>query len=157
MINIFSTFLGIVIFTETAFVVALLRPLKEPYFIRDCWCKLQENYNFLSNIFSFFLTTFFINSVLEFLWEIGVYKSILRNTKNPWLVLHFYLSKSFVSLVCYIVAFYLLVLIEMITKFLIVMARLLDFELMCRYAILCRSEDPGESTTTLIIASAILK
>lgn len=157
MINIFSTFLGIVIFTEAAFVVALLKPLKEPYFIRDQWCKLQENFKFPSNILNLFIVTFFINGILELLWEISVNKPLLDNAKNPCVVLNFYLSKSFVSLVCYTIAFYLLLLIERISKFLVVMARLLDFELMCRYAILSRSDDPRESTTTIIIASAILE
>lgn len=141
MINIFSAFTGILIFLELVLLVALLKPFKEPYFIRDVWCKLQENDHFSSNILMIASLSLFINAFLEVTWEKLYYYSVLNNCKNSDLVWGFYFSEITICYTCFFVAVYLLLLVERVSQFLITLARMLDYELMCRHAILSKDMD----------------
>lgn len=150
MINIFSAFTGIIIFLELVLLVALLKPFKEPYFIRDVWCKLQENDHFSSNILMIATLSLFINAFLEVTWKKLYYYSILNSCKNSDLVWDFYFSEITICYTCFFVAVYLLLLIERVSQFLITLARMLDYELMCRHAILSKDMDSGSTKSMML-------
>lgn len=149
MINVFSTLLGTVIYMELVFIVVLLKPLKEPYFIRDCWCKVQENIHFPSNLILIFTILLIANTSLEIAWEYNYNAKLLNNTNNSEIIWNFYLTKMSISFTCSLIALYMLIVIERVTQFLIIIARLLDFELMCRHAILTRDDSSQKSNTTV--------
>lgn len=138
MINIFSACIGSFIFLELITLVALLKPIREPYIIRDYWCKLQVNSCYPHNIILGFSIALLINSMLEIMWEKSYYSFTVDSVKNSELVWHFYSSKLSMCYTCFFLALYLLILIERIIQFLITIARLLEFELMCRHAILTK-------------------
>lgn len=157
MINIFATILGCFLFVELVILISLLKPIKEPYYIRDYWCKVQtgtnyEKYFILVSILSLLLTNF-----LEMFYENYFYSKLLTSTDDKTLNREFYKSNFFISLITFFIPIYLLILIERITLFLITVARLLDFELMCRYAILNEKEDSTFTKTKISMLVKIYK
>lgn len=150
MMNIFSIFVGTLIFFEVAFILALLKPFKEPYFIRDFWCNIQENSNNASKAAVVLLLFMMFNTLLEIFSDKKYYDSLLNRIKDERLILNFYLSKMTVSYICLFMSFYLLILIERLTHFFITIARLLEFELMCRHAILTRESAQESSSSTIL-------
>lgn len=141
MINFFSVFVATVLFTELFLVIALLKPLKEPYFVRDFWHWLQEHKMLHPlKIIPFLLILLIINTFLEISWENNFYANLLNEVTDSTLILDFYLSIVSISWTCLIMALYLILLIERLTQFLITIARLLEFELMCRHAILTKDD-----------------
>lgn len=140
--NIFSVLYGIVIFCEVIFLVLLLKPVRQPYYIRNCWKQLQEKIVNPTNAFSFliFVVTIVVTvtSFFEMKFEEQVYGELLREVNDIDLEYNFYVSKMSLSSAGCIVVVYLLVVIHRVTELLIVIARLLEFELMCRHAILSK-------------------
>lgn len=140
MINIFSGIFGIVIFFEVIFLVLLLKPVRQPFYIRNYWKQLQEKLVNPTNAFSFLIfaviTAVTVNSFFELEFEKRYYGKLLQEVNDIDLEYNFYVSKVSLSSAGCIVVVYLLILIHRVTELLIVIARLLEFELMCRHAIL---------------------
>lgn len=153
MINIFSAFIGILLFVEIVFVVALLKPVAEPYVIRDVWCKLLESINNPSRMLVLLLLLMFCNTFLELSYEKKSYAHLLDDVKDNQLILEFYLCKVSICYTCFFIGLYLLMLIERIVHFLVTIARLLEFELMCRHAILTREDVTQMSNTTIVLTN----
>lgn len=151
MINIFSAFIGSLLFVELVFVVALLKPFKEPYLIRNFWCKILENFSNPSKISAVIFFALSMNTFLEISWEHSFYRKLLDQVNDPNLVLEFYLSEISMCYTCYFVALFLLLIIERIAQFHIRIARLLEFELMCRHAILTKED--SEASNKIVVLS----
>lgn len=149
MINIFSAFMGTILFVEILSVLALLKPIKEPYIIRDLWCKFEGNY--YVNIICSIIFLLSINTFFEISWENGFYQQLLWNNKGSPMISEFYKSKMSMCFTCFFMAVYLIILIDRLIHILTMIARLLEFELMCRYAILTR--EPTQVTMTSANAS----
>lgn len=152
MINIFSALIGSLLFLELVFVVALLKPFKEPYLIRDFWCNVLENFSNPSKIVAVIFFSLCINTFLEISWEKRYYGKLLEQVNDPDLVLEFYLSKISMCYTCFFMTLFLLLIIERIAQFLIRIARLLEFELMCRHAILTKEDGTQVSNTTVVLS-----
>lgn len=155
MINIFSICIGIILFAEVLLLVALLKPVRDPSCIRDFWAKFQERCisqtKVLISLFSFLL----LNTAMEIAWENQHHNEILQQVSNSGLVLEFYSSKISLCYTCFLMAVYILLLIERLTAFLLRIARLLEFELMCRHAILTRDNATQMSNATIVTCSHI--
>lgn len=140
--SIFSVLYGIVIFCEVIFLVLLLKPVRQPYYIRNCWKQLQEKIVNPTNAFSFliFVVTIVVTvtSLIEMKIEKQYYGKLLQEVNDIDLEYNFYISKISLSSAGCIVVVYLLIVIHRVTELLIVIARLLEFELMCRHAILSK-------------------
>lgn len=140
MINIFSAFIGTLLFSELIILMSLLKPLREPYFFRDWWLRLQKSSTSPARVFMGIILSLFFTSFLEITYEKLYYRSLLNDVDNQNLVYQFYISKISTGYICFSMAIYLLILIERIIEFLTVVARLLEFELMCRHAILMKEQ-----------------
>lgn len=136
-INIFSLFSGITLFCELVFVIALLKPFKEPHIIRDGIINLRKQGHFTVISFDIILL-FFIITVTGIFWEILQFKSFFKSNTQVELINVFYKTVTTVHLVCFIINVFVLFLMERILKMICFIARLLEFELMCRYAMLTR-------------------
>lgn len=152
MMNIFSAIFGVIIFLEIVSVIALLKPFREPYYIRDVWFHLQDTYH-PPKVLGILIFSLFLNTIMEISWEKFHYRCLLYEVNDPGLILEFYLSKTSICYTCFLMTLYLLVLIERIIQYLIMIARLLEFELMCRHAILSRDFTTKHSTTTLFLTN----
>lgn len=141
MINIFAIVIGGCIFVELVIIISLLKPIKEPYCIRDYWCKFQGITKYEKKVLSVFILSLTVTNFLELFSESYFHSALLKNIDDQNLKWEFYKSKFYISFITFFVPIYLLLLIERITLFFITVARLLDFELMCRYAILNKKED----------------
>lgn len=149
MINIFSFFIGILLYVELVTVVVLLKPYKEPYIIRDFWCSFLEKFGEPSIVVAVVFFSLIVNTFMEFFWERIYYDNLLKQVNDPNLVLEFYWSKMSMCYTCFFMALFLYILIERLAQFLIRIARLLEFELMCRHAILMKDYD-HESITFIL-------
>lgn len=136
MINIFSTFMGILLFIELLIFLSLLKPIREPYFFRDCWYKLQESSASPVRIFMGITLSLFFSAFFDITYEKYYYGDLLNSVNDQNLIFEFYMSKISTCYICLLMALYLLILIERLTQFLILVAKLLEFELMCRHTIL---------------------
>lgn len=140
MMNIFTVLFGIVIFIEVIVLVLLLKPVRQPFYIRNYWKQLQERLVNHTNAFSFLIfaviSAVTLNSFFEIEFEKRYYGELLREVNDIDLEYDLYITKVSLSSVGCIVVVYLLIVIHRVTELLIVIARLLEFELMCRHAIL---------------------
>lgn len=154
MINIFSFAISIILFTELVIIIALLKPLIEPYHIRDLWLKAQKtSYSYPSRILGGALFGLFLNAFLDISWEKNYHVNILDQVKDMNLVLEFYGSKLSMSYTCLFFVLFLFMLIERILQNLFIIARLLEFELMCRHAILTRDTTSQAQQKVLILTN----
>lgn len=151
MINIFSTIIGIILFSELLFVIALLKPVKEPYYIRDLWYHLQDNASIPSKIVGVVVFSLFVNTFMDMSWEKSHHGNLLAEVKDANLVLEFYLCKMSMSYTCFFIVLFLFMLIERIVQTIIIIARLLEFELMCRHAILTRENATQVYRTVIVL------
>lgn len=136
MINIHSVFTSLTLYIEIICIVSLLKPIKEPYDLRNYWYRLQGYTEDPVHIFVVALAILFINSSLEFSKEKSRYTVLLKQIRNPNLLFEFYMTKITVCYIYFVLTVYLFVIIERLIQFLLIIARLLEFELMCRYGIL---------------------
>lgn len=142
MINIFSVVLSMFMVVELISLIVLLKPIKEPRYIRDLWCNSQGQFNSIAiPIIVFMLLA---NTLFGCLWESLHYEKLLNENPESALVYEFRKSNILIFMVCLVLCIFLLVVIERLVNFLTVIARLIEFELMCRHAILTR--DPTEMT-----------
>lgn len=155
MMNVFSAVIGSLLFMELVIGVALLKPFKEPYLIRDFWCKFLENTTNPSKISAVILSSLFLNTFLEITWEKRYYEKLLKLVNEPDISMEFYLSKISMCYTCFFMALFLLLVIERIAQFLIRIARLLEFELMCRHAILTKEEQFSNTTVVLSLSKIV--
>lgn len=152
MINIFSTIIGSVLYCQLICVLALLKPIKEPYYIRNVWCNFQETH-LPPKILGIFLFALFLNTFMDMSWEKTYHGNLLAEVEDPDLVMEFYVCKIAMSYTCFFVVVFLLILIERISATLITIARLLEFELMCRHAILTRENATQVYRTVLVLTN----
>lgn len=142
--------MGTLTYIELVLIMFLLLPFREPYFIRDWSIRLQKGFLCPTSIMFSLMVILLINVFLEILYERTYYSSLLAQVGDKNLSFEFYMSKITACYACFLNAVYLLVLAERITNFLVLIARLLEFELMCRYAILTQESGPtGLSYSTL--------
>jgi hypothetical protein len=153
MINVFSAIVGIVLFLEVIIVVALLKPVKEPYYIRNVWCNLQENSFNPSKLLGTLVFCLFLNTFMDMSWETNYYKDLLIDVDDGDLVLEFYFSKMSMCYLCFFIVLFLFVLIERTVQSLSIIARLLEFELMCRHAILSRDSATQTFRTMFMLSN----
>lgn len=149
--NIFSVLYGTVIFFEVICLVLLLKPVRQPYYIRNCWKQLQEKIVNPTNAFYclIFVVAIFatVSSFFQMKFDKTCYRELLQEVNDIDLEYNFYISKVSLSSVGCIIVVYLLIVIHRVTELLIVIARLLEFELMCRHAIL--SKDINQDIATI--------
>lgn len=157
MMNIFSILYGTVIFFEVIFLVLLLKPVRQPYHIRNCWKQLQDK--IVNPTDAFYCLIFVVaivatgSSFFQMKFETTCYRELLQEVNDVDLEYNFYISKVSLSFAGCIIVVYLLIVIHRVTELLIVIARLLEFELMCRHAIL--SKDINQDIATTYVPSAI--
>lgn len=161
MMNIFSILYGILIFFEVIILVLLLKPVRQPYYIRNCWKQLQEKIVNPTNAFSLLILVVTIvvtvSSFFEMEFEKKCYGALLQEVNDIDLEYNFYVSKVSLSYAGCIVVVYLLIVIHRVTELLIVIARLLEFELMCRHAILSKDINQDIAVTTSVTPTYIAK
>lgn len=151
MINIFSVLYGTIIFSEVILLVLLLKPVRQPYYVRNFWTQLQGKMINPTNAFSFLILVVAVIvivssfSLMEF--EKAWYKELLQEVNDINLERNFYISKVSLNSAGCIAVVYLLIVIHRVTELLILLARLLDFELMCRHAILSKESNLDVATT----------
>lgn len=153
MINLISVILGTTLFTETVIVIALLKPFQQPCFLRDVWCVFKARYSHPPKIIALLLTFLFLLTLLEVCWESSEHRYILSEVHNTRLVLKFYSTKISLCYTCFFMQAYLLFLIEWLAEFTITVARLLEFEVMCRHAVLTRDDCTQVSHATLVMTN----
>lgn len=150
MMNVFSVLYGTIIFFEVIFLVLLLKPITQPYYVRNCWTQLQEKKVNPTSAFTFLIFVIAIvvtaSSFFEMEFEKMCYKELLQEVNDIELEHNFYISKFALSSTGCIIVVYLLIVIHRVTELVILIARLLEFELMCRHAIL--SKDINQDVTT---------
>ena len=140
MIGLFRLFLAISLFIELAIVVALLKPFREPLFIRDYWYRFKQKYSHAPQVMLFLITlATFMSAVLELCMQRTINKSMLTDVDTK-LVLEFCGSKVSLCYCCFFMQAYLIFLIGWLVDFSIRVARLLEYELMCRHAVLKKEE-----------------
>lgn len=156
MFNLFRSLHGIFLFFEVVVVVALLKPVREPCIVRDSWIVII---NFCKGEYRLFLYVILVlstNVFLDLCFEDAFYKSFLENVADTDVVLIYRESKDLLSYFCFYMAIFLLIIIERIARLLITVARLLEFELMCRYSIL--TGEPQQSSfnkNTMVMLASI--
>lgn len=159
MMNIFSVLYGFVIFSEVIFLVLLLKPVRQPYYIRNCWKQLQDKIVNPTNAFSFLIFVVAIVVTVSSFFEMEFvkqsYGELLQEVDDIDLEYKFYVSKVSLSSAGCIVVVYLLIVIHRVTELLIVIARLLEFELMCRHAILSKDINQDIAITTSVTKTYI--
>lgn len=155
MINVFSIIIGFVLYTQVMFVIALLKPISEPYLIRDFYCKAVNYFNESSEFLIFSTICLIGNTLLEISFNRLYYYSMLRTSQDieKGLIEEFRFSQISMSFTCFMMALYLLVTIERIFELLTKIARLLEFELMCRHAILTKEEEANVRNATVVQAN----
>lgn len=157
--NIFSVLYGILIFFEVIIVILLLKPVRQPYYVRNCWKRLQDKIVNPTNAFTFliFVVAMFatVTSFFEMELEKKCYGKLLQEVNDIDLEYNFYVSKVSLSSAGCIVVVYLLIVIHRVTELLIVIARLLEFELMCRHAILSKDVPQDIAGTTSVTPAYI--
>lgn len=152
MINVATLIIGILLFIQSVCIVSLLRPIKEPYDIRTLWFSIQEKFCIkeIAVLVISFLTGV---SILDIFLEELYYEKLLNDVQDPELTYQFYLSKVTMCVLCGLITVYQFVLIERLAAYLTVIARLLEFELMCRHTILCQNDPLCFRATALSTAS----
>lgn len=155
MIALFRSFLATTLFIEVAIVVALLKPFQQPCFIRDYWYKFKHRHSQTPQVVMFLVTLVtFMSTVLELCVQRSQNISILKGVDTK-LVLEFCASKMSLCYSCFFMQAYLIFLIGWLVHFSIRVARLLEFELMCRHAILKKEEFTEVSATAVIMTNVL--
>lgn len=136
MINIFSIVIASIIFAEILIVFALIKPVKQPGNLRDFWCSILDKINHPEKVVAFILSMLFMNTMMQISWEKSCYKDLLIKVNDPDLELKFIVSKISLCYTLFVVVVFLFITIERLFQYLLTVARLLEFELMCRHSIM---------------------
>lgn len=151
MINLFSIIIGTSLFLELAIIVALLKPVRQPGALRDLWCDFKKRFAYPTKIIVLLMGVLFLSTLLEISWESTNHHRALLHSPNAHLILQFYASKISLCYICFFMEIYLIFVINWIAEFTIRVARLLEFELMCRHAVLTRDENIQQVSNTAIV------
>lgn len=154
MIGVSRMFTGTFLFVELVAVIALLKPFQQPCYLRDYWCKFKQKFPQPPKIVALLVSISFISTVVDICLDIQAHYLLLQDV-NTDLALEFYVSKISLCYSCFIMQSYLLFLIEWLVHFSIRIARLLEFELMCRHAVLTKDETT-QVTYTAVVNSNLL-
>lgn len=140
--------MGMTLFVELFIVLAILKPFQDPCTIRDLWAQFQEQC--ISQVKAYTVILFFmlLNAGMEISWENVHHHHLLEEVGDSELILEFYSCKISLCYTCFFMTLFILFLIERLTFFIVMIARLLEFEFMCRYAILTKDIATQMSSTT---------
>lgn len=142
MINVFNIFVGVSMYMEFLIVTALLKPVREPRGIRDTWYGLLKSGISPTKATGVFVLSLSAGILLDLMWDVIFYHSILVDTDDETLVREFYVSKVLMCVTNFSTSLFLLALIMKLVQFLIVLSGMLEYEIMCRHAIL-KSANPS--------------
>lgn len=120
-------------------MVALLKPFQEPCYLRDYWARFKQKYSQSPKTVLFFISLVFLSTALEIGVDIKERRRLFKDVDSS-LVFEYYGSKVSLCGTCFVMQAYLIVLIVWLVHFSIKVARLLEFELMCRHAVLTKDE-----------------
>lgn len=139
---------------ELAIIMALLRPIQQPGALRDLYCDFKKKFAYPTKIIVLLMAILFVSTLLEISWESTNHHRALANSHDAHLIIQFYVSKISLCYICFFMEIYLIFVIEWIAEFTIRVARLLEFELMCRHAVLTRDDTAAQiSNTALVMAN----
>lgn len=156
MINAFNLFSGILILSQIILIMLLLKPIKEAGFTRDFWYKFKQNYTLPSNLMLILSLCLLFNLIFGIAWESNTHASLMKQVEEKELIRRFYVSEFAIGITCSFVSISLLILLEKIVYLTFKIAELLDFELMCRHAILSKNETARISNASIVLP-ALLK
>lgn len=153
LVNIFSISASIVLFAEMIFVLSLIKPVTEPHLIRSYWYRLHARIN-PGVVVAILILSLILNTMLEITYDEIAYQELLSQVKDPKLVREFYVAKFSSSYMIFFMTLYLFLVIESVVQTTLLMARLLDHELMCRRAVLLGDEgmEKPQYTTISVLA-----